>query len=197
MPKVSEQYRLDRRDEIVDAGLRAFRRKGFQATSMAEIIAESGLSAGAIYGYFAGKSDIVLAAATKIIGARIEDLESAAQLVPMPDPTIIVRRLLDGVLTALGRPTLLLQVWGEAATDTALLELCAGVFEGLKEALTRYLAQWQQAEHGLTEKEARLVATAQVPLFLSAVQGFIVQDSLFADFDREAYLTTSLSYLPR
>ena len=197
MPKVSEQHRLDRRDEIVDSALRAFRRKGFQATSMAEIIAESGLSAGAIYGYFAGKSDIVLAAATKIIGARIVDLEYAAHVDPMPDPTIVIRRLLDGVLTALDRPTLLLQVWGEAATDTALLELCAGVFEGLKDALAGYLARWQQAEHGLSEEESRRVAVAQVPLFLSAVQGFIVQDSLFADFDREAYLTTSLSYLPR
>ncbi len=197
MPKVSEQHRLDRRDEIVDAGLRAFRRKGFQATSMAEIIAESGLSAGAIYGYFASKSDIVLAAATKIIGARIEDLEFVAHLDPMPDPTTVIRRLLDGMLTALGRPTLLLQVWGEAATDSALLELCAGVFEGLKDALTGYLARWQQSQHGLSEQEARRIATAQTPLFLSAVQGFIVQDSLFADFDREAYLTTSLSYLPR
>ena len=197
MPKVSEQHRLDRRDEIVDAALRAFQRKGFQATSMAEVIAESGMSAGAIYGYFAGKSEIVLAAATKIIGARIEDLEYLGHLDPMPDPTIVVRRLLDGVLTALGRPTLLLQVWGEAATDTALLELCAGVFDGLRDALTLYLTRWQRFEHGLEEKEARRVAIAQAPLFLSAVQGFIVQDSLFADFDREEYLTTSLSYLPR
>ena len=197
MPKVSEQHRLDRRDEIVDSALRAFRRKGFQATSMAEIIAESGLSAGAIYGYFAGKSDIVLAAATKIIGARIDDLEYLRHLDPMPDPTTVIRRLLDGMLTALGRPALLLQVWGEAATDTALLELCAGVFDGLRDALILYLARWQQTEHGLSEKDARRVATAQAPLFLSAVQGFIVQDSLFANFDREEYLATSLSYLPR
>ena len=50
MPKVSEQHREARRDQIVDAALRCFSRKGFQRTSMADIIAESGLSAGAIYG---------------------------------------------------------------------------------------------------------------------------------------------------
>jgi hypothetical protein len=71
------------------------------------------------------------------------------------------------------------------------------VFDGLRDALIRYLARWQQTEHGLSEKDARRVAIAQAPLFLSAVQGFIVQDSLFSDFDREEYLTTSLSYLPR
>ena len=59
MPKVTEEHRLAKHDEILDAALRAFSRKGFQATSMAEIIAESGMSAGAIYRYFASKADIV------------------------------------------------------------------------------------------------------------------------------------------
>src|ERR1700709_1989916 len=101
MPKVSEQHRLDRRDEIVDAALAAFRRKGFQATSMAEIIAQSGLSAGAIYGYFGSKSDIILAVATKIVGARIADLQTLADLNPVPEPPKVVRTLLDGLLGSL------------------------------------------------------------------------------------------------
>ena len=53
MPKVTDEYRIAKREEIADAALRAFRRKGFQGASMADIIAESGLSAGAIYGHFA------------------------------------------------------------------------------------------------------------------------------------------------
>jgi AcrR family transcriptional regulator len=196
MPKVSEQHRLDRRDEIVDAALRCFRRKGFQASSMAEIIAESGLSAGAIYGYFAGKSDIVLAAATKIVGARIVDLEQLGQLDPMPTPPAMIRRLLEGLLTAMDSPAVLVQVWGEAATDRALLALCTDIFDRLQEALTAYLTRWQQSAHGLSEAKARRVATNQAPLFLGAVQGFVLQDTLFTNFDREEYLTKSLAYLP-
>jgi hypothetical protein len=89
------------------------------------------------------------------------------------------------------------QVWGEAATDPALLRLCVEIFASLKGALAAYLARWHQVEHGLTEGEARRIADDQVPLFLSAIQGFVVQDSLLVGFDREQYLTTALSYLPK
>jgi AcrR family transcriptional regulator len=197
MPKVSEQHRLDRQDEIVDAALRAFRRKGFQATSMAEIIAESGLSAGAIYGYFASKSEIVLAVATKIVGARVVDIDNFTRGNPMPEPANVIRMLLDGLIASVGQPAVLVQVWGEAATDPALLELCVEIFASLREAITAYLSRWQQVEHGLFEREAHRIASAQAPLFLSAVQGFVVQDSLVTGFDREQYLSTALSYLPK
>ena len=84
VPRVTEQYREARRDEIADAALRAFRRKGFQATSMAEIITESGLSAGAIYGHFPSKSAIAVHVATRIIDARVLDIERLAELSPCP-----------------------------------------------------------------------------------------------------------------
>ena len=197
MPKVSEQHRIDRRDEIVDAALRCFRRKGFQSTSMAEIISESGLSAGAIYGYFTSKSDIILAAATKIVTGWLRDLDHLSQLDPMPEPSEMVRGLVKGLLDSLRSPAAIVQVWGEAATDPALLELCAGIFDRLRDAIVLYLERWQQSEHGLSQPDAHRLSVIQAPLFLSAVQGFAVQDTLFADFDREAYLTTSLNQLPR
>ena len=75
MPKVTDEYRIAKREEIADAALRAFRRKGFQGASMADIIAESGLSAGAIYGHFASKGDIILDVATRVVGARVDDVQ--------------------------------------------------------------------------------------------------------------------------
>lgn len=197
MPKVSEQHRLDRRDEIVEAALRAFRRKGFQGSSMAEIIAESGLSAGAIYGYFASKSEIVMAVATKVVGARVVDIDNLTRMDPMPEPSQVVRMLLDGLLASIGQPAVLVQVWGEAATDRDLLELCVDIFASLQDALTAYLARWHEVQHGLSVEDAGRLATEQAPLFLSAVQGFVVQDSLFTHFDRDQYLTNALSYLPK
>jgi AcrR family transcriptional regulator len=197
MPKVSEQHRLDRRDEIVSAALRCFVRKGFQSTSMAEIISESGLSAGAIYGYFASKSEIVLAAATKIVGGRIVDLEELGRRDPMPDPTTMIRGLLQGLLESIGSPGALVQVWGEAATDHELLALCTAIFDRLRDAITVYLVRWQKSEHGLSEKDALELAAVQAPLFLSAIQGFAVQDTLLTNFNRDDYLTKSLAQLPR
>ncbi|BDZ63759.1 TetR/AcrR family transcriptional regulator [Agromyces mangrovi Wang et al. 2018] len=77
MPKVTEAYREARRDEIAAAALRCFARKGYGGTSMADIIAESGLSAGAIYGHYAGKRELFVAVTERVLSARRDDLARA------------------------------------------------------------------------------------------------------------------------
>lgn len=59
MPKVSEAHRENRRRQILDAAIERFARDGFQRTTMEDIIAEAGLSAGAIYSYFQSKDQII------------------------------------------------------------------------------------------------------------------------------------------
>ncbi len=63
MPQVSDEYRDERRAQLVAAARRCFVRRGFHATSMKDVLTEAGMSAGAAYGYFAGKDDIILAVA--------------------------------------------------------------------------------------------------------------------------------------
>ena len=74
MPKVTEAYRDARRDEIAAAALRCFAAKGFHRTSMADIIAESGLSAGAIYGHYESKEALLSTVAGRILSARGSEL---------------------------------------------------------------------------------------------------------------------------
>ena len=69
MPKVTEAYRTARRDEIIESALRCFAAKGYQRTSMADIIDESGLSAGAIYGHFSGKKELFSAVAGRVVAS--------------------------------------------------------------------------------------------------------------------------------
>jgi TetR/AcrR family transcriptional regulator, transcriptional repressor of aconitase len=61
MPRVSQAHLDARRQQIVDAARARFASHGFAHTSMADIIAESGLSNGAIYRYFTSKDEIVIA----------------------------------------------------------------------------------------------------------------------------------------
>jgi AcrR family transcriptional regulator len=81
MPKVSEAYRDQRREQILHAALKCVATKGFHQTSMREICREAGLSFGAVYNYFRSKEEI-LAALTEIgregKGAQIEKLEDCA-----------------------------------------------------------------------------------------------------------------------
>ncbi|MBX3098534.1 MAG: TetR/AcrR family transcriptional regulator [Salinibacterium sp.] len=197
MPKVSDEYREAKRDEIATAAMRAFVRKGFQATSMADIIAESGLSAGAIYGHFAGKSQLILAVAERVVGARVGEIESLSNRDPQPPPAALTRILMSGMLHDIGRPSLLLQLWGEAVTDPAVQQLATQVMHQLRGVYINYISLWQQREHGLSPADADLVATEQSLLFISVAQGYILQSALFDDFDSEAFLSSIEKYLPR
>jgi len=59
MPKVPAAYIEARRESIIEAARRAFVRKGTEATTMADIARESGLTPGALYRYFPTKDDLI------------------------------------------------------------------------------------------------------------------------------------------
>ena len=197
MPKVTEEYRVARRDEIADAALRAFRRKGFQATSMADIIGESGLSAGAIYGHYPSKNAIVIDVASRVIGTRILDIERLSHVEPLAPPPTVPRLLITGMLQSMGGPGIMLQLWGEGMSDPDVLALANGVLLRLRTALGTYVSLWHQRVHGTAADEADALAEEQVPLLVAAVQGYVVQAALASDFDAEAYLASVEKYLPR
>lgn len=196
MPKVSDEYREQRRREIADAALKAFRRKGFQAASMADIIAESGLSAGAIYGHYPSKDELIKAVALTIIGGRTQAFEVLAMQPDRPSPAQAVRPFLDGIVAQVGDTAILIQMWGEAATNPALFEFVHDVIGRLLGAFAGYLESWYRDVRGLAPERARELAVEQAPLFVSTCQGFILQSSFVPDFDVEAYLAAAEKYLP-
>src|SRR5215203_5007818 len=59
MNSLSIQRQADRRDEILSAAQRCFVRSGFHQTSMQEICAEAGMSAGNLYRYFPSKEALI------------------------------------------------------------------------------------------------------------------------------------------
>jgi AcrR family transcriptional regulator len=61
VPKISAAHEQQRRAQILQAAMACFARQGYRATSMDDVVRESGLSVGAIYSYFASKEDLFLA----------------------------------------------------------------------------------------------------------------------------------------
>ena len=59
MPKVSEEYFQRKRKEIVDAAYRVCIRKSISAVELKDVIAETGMSHGAIYRYFKDLDEII------------------------------------------------------------------------------------------------------------------------------------------
>ena len=86
MPRRSEEYRARRREQILEAAVSCFARQGLHHTTMADIIAEAGTSAGAVYCYFAGKDEIIAAIAEE------RHREEAARLGRLAQSDDLLRR---------------------------------------------------------------------------------------------------------
>lgn len=189
MPKVTEQHRESRRREIIAAAVRCFARDGFHVTSMSDIIAESGLSAGAIYGYFGSKKELVQAAAAEIYDpARREATDRRdADGAPL-HPIEYGGRFMRAMMTKIGDPSIVVQIWGQAAIDDDMRALFDEVYGGLREAIRQQIEFWLAQAHALSAKDAAARSRELAPLVVGIVQGGIVQGALVSGFDVDAYL---------
>jgi TetR/AcrR family transcriptional regulator, transcriptional repressor of aconitase len=187
MPRISEERREERRAQIVGAALRCFIRNGYSRTTMADIIAASGLSAGAIYGYFDSKAQLVLAVAGEILADRRGELAAAGEDHVL-SPAEIATILLEGVRRHAPVPVLV-QVWAEATVDEELRGLVRTTLLGLRATIAEHLARWAQAHpERIPAESAEAWATASAPLLMSLVPGFVLQRAIMTEFDEDAFI---------
>jgi AcrR family transcriptional regulator len=196
MPKVSDEHREARRHEIARAALRCFARKGFAATSIADIIAESGLSAGAIYGHYKSKDELITLAIMEVLDLRFGELQSARTRSPMPSPGEIVRVVMSGLRHEVGDLSILVQIWAHAAVEPGVQSTLATVGDRVKQIFHDYLHDWYAKELQLSEDEAERYAQLYSGLYVGIVQGYIVQSSIFIHFDGDAYLDAASAIVP-
>jgi AcrR family transcriptional regulator len=196
VPKVTQEYRDNRRLEIQDAALRVFRKRGFAGTSIADIITESGLSAGAIYGNFANKQEIVLSVAERVLGGRVVELRGLAARDSVPSPGEVLRLTLAGLTKDLESTSVLVQIWGAAAVDEGLGALVLTIVDKLRGSWLAYLRAWARSAEGKSEVDAEAWAEGMLPIVIGLTQGFIVQGAIFPDFDAENYLARAEELLP-
>lgn len=174
MPKVSPAYRAARREEILHAARRCFIRKGFQETSMQDLLAEAKLSSGAVYNYFASKEEMIVAIAEANIGQVTAMLRRSAK---GPQPKSLGEAVAE-ILELIRRmhvdddfAGMTVQVWAEALRNAAL----AARFEALAEELRmRYGELAQDAVLPPGTSKGSLAETVA-----AIVSGFILQLALF------------------
>ncbi len=124
MPKVSEQYLDERRQHIIEAARRCFLRNGgFHATSMQDLFAETGLSSGAVYRYFASKDEMILAIAEANIREIIDLISTVADERTggsLGAALAAAIDLVDAKNEREGLAALSVQVWAEALRNPRL-----------------------------------------------------------------------------
>ena len=134
MPRVSEAHLAARRQQILDAARTCFLRNGFHMTSMQDVIAEAGLSVGAVYRYFKSKNDIVEAIAEQY-ATLVSDMLAA--LIVDPERSLVdVMQGAIGVIEANigpdGPMRLAVQVWAEALRDDRVGAIAEHVYSRLR-----------------------------------------------------------------
>lgn len=185
MPRISPERRAAQRQRIVNAARAVMVREGLPGTSMALVIEESGLSAGAIYGYFAGKDELVLAVGLDVISTRLSGMDELAARRPVPPPA---EALGDFVATL---PTgdegrLVLEIWAAAARSPELLGRTHEVFGSLSIGARAYLTAWFSEGLGLPADEAAARGETALLALMGMAQGYIVQSTILP-VDAAAY----------
>src|ERR1700689_5425323 len=97
MPRITDERREARRHQVLEAARACLQEHGLEAVSMEMIIARSGLSTGAVYGYFKGKDEIISAAVTEgtaELGAYLVPILSDPRPPPLPE---LMGRLLRAI----------------------------------------------------------------------------------------------------
>lgn len=196
MPKVSEGHRQARREEIIAAAIRAFSAKGFSRASMADIIAESGLSAGAIYGHFSGKRELVAACATELLNRRRGELDLAIERGEVPAPGEMLAMLMGGIVRDGLDPRALVQVWAEASLDPELRAIVNQALGMVRGAIERALRAWLSAHPEHAPQGIDEAVRSLLPVLVGLGPGFILQRALVDDFDEQAYFAAVRNVLP-
>jgi TetR/AcrR family transcriptional regulator, transcriptional repressor of aconitase len=177
MPRVSQQHRDERREQILAAARRCFLRDGFHATSMQDLFAESGLSAGAVYGYFASKDDVIVAIAEENFQGIVEMIRTVATTQPDQSIGETIAAIFEIVRTRHlqdGLAGLAVLVWAEALRNDELRERFTALLHELRSDLTKVVRARQRSGDITSDVDASAIAA----LLISTVPGYIVQLAL-------------------
>ncbi len=187
MPRITAERREAKRAQIVAAARRCFSRDGFHQTSMPDIAAEAGVSAGAPYRYFASKEEIILAIAADAFRlvfdpveqlAAISDAPCVADLVVASLEALSVETVTDSAGNAVPVQELLrcaVQTWSELLRNDAVRSRALEGFESVRLSIADALRRGQAASAVPDALEPERGAQ----LVMGLIHGFLLQRAAF------------------
>ena len=177
MPRITEERRSARRRHILHAARMCFQRDGLHAATMDDIIRASGLSAGAVYGYFKSKDDL------------IQLLRPLFQLKPLPPPDTFMHQLMAAIAEysaqdGVDLKRVALMGWSEAQRSDRVLASLRRYYDAVVADLAGAVKSWQASGAMAKHVEPREMAGALLAILL----GQVAQSAIMGD---EAALAAS------
>jgi AcrR family transcriptional regulator len=196
MPRVDDRYLASRRRQIMDAAIACFARDGFHRATMADIVAQTGLSAGAIYRYFPAKEDIVAAVAAEHHAREAAVLAGAEEAA---DPGDVLRDLARVSLGRLADPAeqrwrrVTIQLWGEALRDERVMSI---VRSGLDEPVQIIAALLRRGQAG-GRVPAGIDPDSAARVCAAIFQGLVLQQAWDPGLDIDGYIDAVIALIGR
>jgi AcrR family transcriptional regulator len=155
---------------------------------MESIIAESGLSTGAVYKYFRGKDDILRAAVLSSLDDLLQVLRPVLDRIPTPTPERLVAELIQQISAfsssgAVDLTELAVHGWSQAQTTKELKDGVRVAYSDFRSRLADVCRRWQ--DEGTVPGSAEPAEVAE--LLLSVVLGYVAQKALTGQGDSESH----------
>ena len=179
MPKVTEEHRVARKKQIVDAATVCFSSKGLHHSTMNDICREAKLSAGAVYGYFSGKDDLI-----KAITEETYQENTAAVDQIMKSEGDAFSTLDAFVDYFYGQPEICsvaidIELWSESLRNPKVKNILRNNFDLHMKIFIEFIQKGQ--ENGDFNKEVSPKALIRV--MMAIYQGLLVQQAIQGDID--------------
>lgn len=196
VPKVSDEHRERMRQRIQDAALACVGRTGFAAVSMADIIAEAGLSAGAVYLYYRSKEQLISDIARRVLDPRLAELERVEHADPLSPPDEVIPGLMKSLSATEFFPRLAVQVWGDVVHhDRELAAFARTIVDRVTRQVAAYLAAWLTSSRGLDADDAAARGARLAPAVVGLIQGYAIQSALLGEEAGAAYIDATRALL--
>jgi len=184
MPKVTEEHVAARRHQIMDAAAACFCRNGFHHSTMQDICRQAELSAGAVYGYFASKEEII----ESMIRERQAHTASIMEAIRGRGETLkVLDEMADVFFMHLEDPqkcALNVELWAEALRSPRIRELLLTELANIGGPIAEIVQQAQ----GRGEINAALDAQAVAQVMLSFFDGLVLQKATDSRIDVWKYV---------
>lgn len=173
----------ERKQQILEAAVGCFARKGFHAATMPEICAAAELSPGTVYRYFRSKEELIEAL---VEADRAESLALIEAMARTPHLAHAIALAVDAALEAMDDPeaaAIYLEVGAEAARNPRIATIVRRHDESINNALAALLTRSQERGEVSPHLEPRLMAE----MINALIDGVISRKALFPETDLQPY----------
>lgn len=177
-----------RRDHILDAAERCFVRSGFHRSTMQDVAAEAGMSAGNLYRYFASKEAIVSGLAERdreMLTADFAAMGTATDFLTAFE-AVGRKHLIEEPRE---KAILVVEIWSEASRNANVAAMCRAldgeVLAGMQQLFASAKAAGMIAPATDVDMAARLM--------LTVADGLFKRRALEPDFDGERELAMAMN----